>query len=542
MDPDQLLGDYFDDELPPEKLAELAEWMKHDAARVRLFAQRAAMESHLKDLLAERAMGGPSKLWPPEEPDEDLIQGFPAIALEEDPPIEHAVPLVPQPRGGSPVSGPSRLYKLRWMAAAAAVILCLLIAGIWNWLPGGPVAIITTAVNVQWEDGSSAEPGAPLGTLPRVLSAGVTELKLRNGVRIVVEAPARFTLVSPGRVRLDTGRLSAMVPPTAHGFTVEVAGGEFVDLGTEFAVDVRAGYPTYAEVFRGLIRANLVDSSHHLVASQSVWASHAVELRDGGSIMALATPRTENFAMPGEVSETYTPRPPYAADVQETTAPATQPVSADIKYIGSAKDTADAAEATHWRTATVKKSKDVTGSQIYGSSLGCVNWTHGSAGEQAKGSSTLGWAYVDSGSQFSKDVYVPVDDANDATKTVNAGISLEHFQFELTGAAADYEGKTVRVGVMQDCLGKDEQAQDTFKGLKIVKTGTPGGGQSDVQAVRGGAAGAGTPELYFFDLTNVKPGDTFDVQALKDIGGTSGNEPYVGPVCWDITSTAAPTK
>ena len=209
--------------------------------------------------------------------------------------------------------------------------------------------------------------------------------------------------------------------------------------------------------------------------------------------------------------------------------------AATIKYVGSTTETR---EAVHWRTNTVKKTLDLSGYNVYGN-MGVVIWTHGSAGEQKAPSAALGWVYVGGGDQVGLPKYVAVDDQGDATKQVPAGIVLKNFDFQLTGAPSDYAGKTVRFGVMQDVLGKDENAADTFKAMQLIQTTGSGSGDSGIQVLRHGSAGTGSPTIYFFDLTNVKPGDTFSIKALTDQGGKSGLLGYIGPVCWDIKSQDA---
>jgi hypothetical protein len=131
---------------------------------------------------------------------------------------------------------------------------------------------------------------------------------------------------------------------------------------------------------------------------------------------------------------------------------------------------------------------------------------------------------------------VAVDDQGDATKQVPASVELINFDFQRTGAPSDYAGKTVRFDIMQDVLGKDENAADTVKARRLIQTTGSGSGDSGIQVLRRGSAGTGLPTIYFFDFTNVKPGDTFSIKALSDPGGKSGNSGYIGPVCWDIKS------
>ena len=188
-----------------------------------------------------------------------------------------------------------------------------------------------------------------------------------------------------------------------------------------------------------------------------------------------------------------------------------------------------------WRTAaTAKGAHDIDGDNIFGS-FGSVQW--GVAGLNEQTGSTPGWDYISSGTTHTNSSYVDIDNSfNLASGKVDASLVLSNFKFEMTGVAETYEGMTVRVGVMQDILGSSEAAKEENKTLQLIQT-LGGTGTSSVVSVRGGSEGDSTPEMYFFDITGVKPGDQF--QVLASNGGTSG---YVGAVTWDIAAVPEPSS
>ena len=62
-----------------------------------------------------------------------------------------------------------------------------------------------------------------------------------------------------------------------------------------------------------------------------------------------------------------------------------------ITFAGAVTDTGSGVgQVTSWRTDTVTKTLDLTNSNVYGSSLGAVNWAQGQNGQQPLNSSTLG--------------------------------------------------------------------------------------------------------------------------------------------------------
>jgi hypothetical protein len=88
---------------------------------------------------------------------------------------------------------------------------------------------------------------------------------------------------------------------------------------------------------------------------------------------------------------------------------------------------------------------------------------------------------------------------------------------------------------MADILGPTEWAADSGKSYSLSQI-TGGTGDSGPITLRAGAAANGQPELYFFDLTDVNPGDVFRITAFPSPGGFPG---YIGPVTWDL-GTAIP--
>jgi len=83
------------------------------------------------------------------------------------------------------------------------------------------------------------------------LSKGYASIRFKNGVMITVEAPAEWSLLRGGDMELFAGRIYAVVPERAHGFTVMARDTKIVDLGTEFGVEVDKSNNTQLHVTRG---------------------------------------------------------------------------------------------------------------------------------------------------------------------------------------------------------------------------------------------------------------------------------------------------
>ncbi len=123
-------------------------------------------------------------------------------------------------------------------------------------VPAPVVARLTRSRQAQWSgnDGQRLFDGAFLRRGQRLeLLTGIAEIKLDRGVTLLLQGPARLTLVEPLVAELSLGRLSARVSPRGHGFAVETPVARVVDLGTEFAAEVDALGNVEVQVFQGQV-------------------------------------------------------------------------------------------------------------------------------------------------------------------------------------------------------------------------------------------------------------------------------------------------
>jgi hypothetical protein len=116
------------------------------------------------------------------------------------------------------------------------------------------VAKLVGATEAQW-DPAFAPTGNDLTAAQRLkLQSGTAEIAFATGARVVLEGPADFTLAPDAKhtaihnpqstihnsCYLALGKLTANVPQSAKGFTVETPIGRATDLGTQFGVLVRS--------------------------------------------------------------------------------------------------------------------------------------------------------------------------------------------------------------------------------------------------------------------------------------------------------------
>ena len=79
------------------------------------------------------------------------------------------------------------------------------------------------------------------------------EIEFASGAQAILEGPAELHLISSMEAELSFGRISAQVPPQAHGFSVTAGGTKVIDLGTAFGVSRPSGGPVEVDVFTGKV-------------------------------------------------------------------------------------------------------------------------------------------------------------------------------------------------------------------------------------------------------------------------------------------------
>ena len=185
-----------------------------------------------------------------------------------------------------------------FLAAAAAVMALLLLAGLGGWktgkqVPHQPVAavepvasgfgVITDQAKARW-DSASLKRGDLVPSGPVRLTSGIAQLELFSGVSLVIEGPAEFELHSDMEMTMKTGKLRANVPRPARGFRIHTETGDVVDLGTEFAIDIGKDHSDF-HVLQGEIEWHPVSSNmERLTDGDSIRWSRTGEVKplDGG--------------------------------------------------------------------------------------------------------------------------------------------------------------------------------------------------------------------------------------------------------------------
>jgi|GEM_PF-1121959 len=124
-----------------------------------------------------------------------------------------------------------------------------------------PAAILVAEAKAEFDpsyapDGVRCDPGR------YVLRSGSIHLRLLNGVDLAMKGPAIFVIHSPFELDLEQGICRAAAPEAGHGFTINTAEMEVIDLGTEFGVSVDPkGRTSEVRVFDGEVDVVVASST-----------------------------------------------------------------------------------------------------------------------------------------------------------------------------------------------------------------------------------------------------------------------------------------
>jgi hypothetical protein len=129
-------------------------------------------------------------------------------------------------------------FMLLFSAAAAIFLLVFLVRFA---LPpaGVEVATLNDSINAKWANSAgSIEKGKRFAARSEefCLQQGLAEIVFDNDVRVVIEGPAAFEMLTGDQINLRYGRIYATVPTHAIGFIVNTPTCRIIDLSTEFGV------------------------------------------------------------------------------------------------------------------------------------------------------------------------------------------------------------------------------------------------------------------------------------------------------------------
>ncbi|MCM8535951.1 MAG: LamG domain-containing protein [Lentisphaeraceae bacterium] len=139
-------------------------------------------------------------------------------------------------------------------------------------------AILVNEANAKFANGRSIA-DVKFSSGKYKLTEGVVHLRFSSGADLVVEAPAEIDILDSMNAKLVSGKVRAIVPPPAHGFTVSAYDVNYEDIGTEFGLIVNSETSSSElHVFDGQV--NVKDPATNKLLKK-VFRGQAVVYEDG---------------------------------------------------------------------------------------------------------------------------------------------------------------------------------------------------------------------------------------------------------------------
>jgi len=330
-----LLSAVFDGEATVIEQRRLAERIQHDPQTCKLYVQLVRLEvllrrTHQAEALLSadlvRLSGQPASQ-PPTALGDSLSEAMilPAIRSPEPQNIDDrldahsALPgrkktsliedLLSLTAARSDVQRASRSHRVAaerrrfpWRIAAAILLPLLLAVAAWSLLHSSAAsATFAVSSEAKWEPSMAQwNVGQRLPDRAITLESGLAKIDFDSSASAIIEGPATFRARSNNSIDLNAGRLTAIVPAAAHGFTVRTPSATVVDLGTEFGVAVADDQSTHLEVFRGTVQATPLRSADSTAAAQVIVADQAVDIRADTTTLASAQFNPSQFVQKEE--------------------------------------------------------------------------------------------------------------------------------------------------------------------------------------------------------------------------------------------------
>ncbi|MBN2063904.1 MAG: NPCBM/NEW2 domain-containing protein [Sedimentisphaerales bacterium] len=149
-----------------------------------------------------------------------------------------------------------RIYHATLSVAAVLLLMLLVYSQVFPPKYCYPAATLTEQVTAVWSDRSEiidTDNRLFTNTEPYILENGLVKLVYEQGVEVIIEAPAEFTVDKQG-LTLNYGQLYSTVNQAGQGFYIACPNARYVDLGTEFAVAVNKAGSSELHVLLGKVQ------------------------------------------------------------------------------------------------------------------------------------------------------------------------------------------------------------------------------------------------------------------------------------------------
>jgi ferric-dicitrate binding protein FerR (iron transport regulator) len=167
------------------------------------------------------------------------------------------------------------------------------------------LGMLVDSANAKWE--VPVDQTGKLRAGQMTLEEGYARIKLNKGAEVILQAPSTFNLRSTNRMFLESGWITAKVPPAATGFTVKTPDSSIIDFGTEFGLLAGDAGNTEVHVFDGRIdfeQAGPAARPQRLIKNEAITVAadgqtERVAVQQRPHLFVRTMPARDGFAVPG---------------------------------------------------------------------------------------------------------------------------------------------------------------------------------------------------------------------------------------------------
>jgi hypothetical protein len=156
--------------------------------------------------------------------------------------------------------------KTAKIAAVALVVVLAVTVAVLDYRSHRIVATWTDSLQAKWDE---PMPGPELRPGRLRLEQGFASITFKQGAQVILQAPTTIRLLSPNRMSLETGTITAKVSGEALGFSVNTPTAKVTDFGTEFGVWVDSQGKMESHVFDGKVQVRADKRDQMLMERQA---------------------------------------------------------------------------------------------------------------------------------------------------------------------------------------------------------------------------------------------------------------------------------
>ncbi len=141
------------------------------------------------------------------------------------------------------------------LVSAAALLFFIVFPRLFPPRPTTEVATISDSINAKWGKSSLFvhDRSRLRSTDTGHLLEGIVKIVYDNGVEVIVEGPAEFSVPTATDITLEYGCMFARIPPTGRGVSISTANSRVIVFGTELGINAPLDDDTEVHVFKGQI-------------------------------------------------------------------------------------------------------------------------------------------------------------------------------------------------------------------------------------------------------------------------------------------------